>query len=278
MESSSAHADEVRKGERFRFGENWWRFLSVLNEERVTAAERSLQALTGLQRMDGKTVLDVGSGSGLFSLAACRLGGSVTSFDFDPQSVACAVELRRRYAVHDGQWTIRQGSVLDREFLAGLPDFDLVYSWGVLHHTGQMWAAIENAASRVGQGGMFAIALYNDQGIRSRVWRKIKQVHCASAPGRWLTSVVFYPLFALAQLLVDLLHGRNPVATYRSYHRSARGMSVVHDWADWLGGYPFEVATPGDVFHFMQDRGFALVTMKTTSSPGCNEFVFRRER
>src|ERR1043165_6266518 len=118
---------------RFQFGENWWRFLSVLNDERIAEAEKSLGEMLGVESLRGKSFLDIGSGSGLFSLAARRLGARVRSFDYDPQSVACAQELKRRYFADDADWMIEQGSVLDPDYIRRLGQFDIVYSWGVLH-------------------------------------------------------------------------------------------------------------------------------------------------
>src|SRR5207249_12341547 len=135
-ELERSHRQEVRKGARFEFGKNWSRFLANLTVRRIKLAEQSLRTLLDVERLDDKTFLDIGSGSGLFSLAARRLGASVHSFDFDPQAVACTAELKRRYFPDDAAWTIEEGSVLDTEYLASLDTFDVVYSWGVLHHTG----------------------------------------------------------------------------------------------------------------------------------------------
>lgn len=87
---------EIAKGQRFKFGANWKGFLAVLNEERIVLAEQSLRNMLDMD-LKGTRFLDVGSGSGLFSLAARRLGATVHSFDYDPQSVACTEELRHRY-------------------------------------------------------------------------------------------------------------------------------------------------------------------------------------
>jgi 2-polyprenyl-6-hydroxyphenyl methylase/3-demethylubiquinone-9 3-methyltransferase len=106
-----------------------------------------------IKQLDGKKFLDIGSGSGLSSLAAYRLGAKVHSFDIDSQSVACTAELRRRYCTENTDWVVEQGSVLEATYLKTLSTFDIVYSWGVLHHTGAMWLGIESAISRVGVGG-----------------------------------------------------------------------------------------------------------------------------
>ena len=133
---TSSHRAEVASGERFEFGKNWARFLAVLNEERIAEAENSLRQMLECETLQNKTFLDIGSGSGLFSLAARRLGAEVFSFDYDPNSVGCTRELRRRYFENDGQWRVEEGSALERKYLESLGKFDIVYSWGVLHHTG----------------------------------------------------------------------------------------------------------------------------------------------
>src|SRR6185437_11580112 len=159
---------EIQAGNRFRFGANWTRFLAVLDETRIADAETSLRGMLGVMDLQGRTFLDIGCGSGLFSLAARRLGAVVHSFDFDPRSAACARELKRRFFPEDSAWQIDEGSVLDSQYLDRLGKFDIVYSWGVLHHTGSMWLAFENAIGRVtyAHWALF-IAIYNDQGWKS---------------------------------------------------------------------------------------------------------------
>ena len=121
-----------------------------------------------VRRLDGRSFLDVGSGSGLFSLAARRLGAKVFSFDFDPTAVHCTRELKRRYFKDDPEWQIEEGSALDAEFLASLGRFDIVYAFGSLHHTGDMWTAIELTADRVVDGGVLYLSIYLDPGLEVR--------------------------------------------------------------------------------------------------------------
>lgn len=270
----SSFEQEVKAGDRFEFGENWKRFLSVLNDERIAEAEKSLKEMLEVENLQGKSFLDIGSGSGLFSLAAHRLGAKVYSFDYDPQSVACTQELKRRYFTDDANWTIEQGSVLDVEYLKSLGQFDIVYSWGVLHHTGAMWQALENVSLPVAQGGQLFIAIYNDQGSNSIRWRTVKQFYCSGVVGRTLVSTFFIPFFILRSLAVDIVRRQNPVLRYAEYKKS-RGMSVVHDWFDWLGGYPFEVAIPEEIFKFYRDKGFVLTNLSTArGGMENNQFAF----
>ena len=263
---------------RFSFGENWSRFLGELDESRIAQAELSLRQMLEIERLDGRSFLDVGSGSGLFSLAARRLGASVHSFDYDSQSVACAAELKRRYFPDDAVWAVEQGSVLDAEYLGRLGTWDVVYAWGVLHHTGAMWQALENVARLVRGGGQLYLAIYNDQGPASRRWLRVKQAY--NRLPSWLRWLVLWP--ALVRLwgpttVRDVLRGR-PLETWRGYAASStRGMSACRDVVDWVGGLPFEVARPEQVFDFYRDRGFVLRKLKTCGGGhGCNEFVFER--
>jgi len=268
--------EEIARGQRFEFGKNWQHFLSVLDDERIAEAERSLKDMLAVETLAGQTFLDIGSGSGLFSLAALRLGAKqVHSFDYDPQSVACTRELKRRYFPNTAHWTIERGSALDRQYLDTLGQWDIGYSWGVLHHTGDMWSALKNADLLVRRGGMLFISIYDDQRDKSRRWRRIKRLYNKGTFGRRLVSVVFIPYFILRGFAIDVLRLRNPLLDYREYKKS-RGMSKVHDWFDWLGGYPFEIAKPEEIFDYYRKRGYSLEPLVTRDG-GCNEFVFTKQ-
>ena len=275
MSSADPWKSEVSDGDRFEFGANWAAFLTGLNDERIGAAEASLKEMLDVERLDGKSFLDIGSGSGLFSLAARRLGARVTSFDYDPESVACTAELRRRFFEEDPQWTVGRGSALDPAFLASLGKFDIVYSWGVLHHTGDLWSALGNALERVGPAGRLFISIYNDQGGASRRWKRVKRLYL-NTPKR-LQLAILLPAFARlwAPIFInDALRGR-PLRSWRAY--GERGMDPWRDVVDWVGGYPFEVARPEQIFDFCRQRGFELRKLKTCAGGhGCNEFVFAR--
>lgn len=264
--------------ERFAFGRNWSNFLKVLSEDRIRHAELSLKRAFECDDLAGQRFLDIGSGSGLFSLAARRLGAQVHSFDYDADSVACTEELRARYYPNDPDWRVERGSALDRQYLVSLGPFDVVYSWGVLHHTGAMWRALEYAQIPVAPGGRLLVALYNDMGGKSRRWRTIK---------RWYTHVP-EPLQATYAILVSapnelkllaraLMRGRPAeyLAFWTERHRR-RGMSRWHDIVDWVGGYPYEVARPDEVFNFFRRHGFVLDGLTIGGGLGCSEFVFTR--
>jgi 2-polyprenyl-3-methyl-5-hydroxy-6-metoxy-1,4-benzoquinol methylase len=279
MSVSELHASEVAAGERFEFGRNWSRFLELLDDTRISRAEESLRDWLEVESLEGKSFVDIGSGSGLFSLAARRLGARVHSFDFDPQSVACTTELKRRYFPADNMWRVEEASALDPKYLATLGTFDIVYSWGVLHHTGRMWEALENVHPLVAHQGKLFIALYNDTGSQSARWHWIKRTY-NSMPD-FLKSpfalAVTGPeeLKALLRSLVTLRPGQY-VKSWTHYDER-RGMNRWRDIIDWVGGYPYEVSTPDEIFEFFKARGYTLTKMNCGNvGLGCNQFVFVR--
>jgi SAM-dependent methyltransferase len=256
----------------FRFGENWARFLTSLSDSQIEEATSAVSTLIG-RDLRHKTFLDIGSGSGLSSLAARRLGARVYSFDYDAQCVACTQDLRRRFFPSDEAWTVSQGSVLDEAFLATLGQFDFVYSWGVLHHTGKMWTAIENAGRLVRPGGLFVIGIYNFRGGRrgTATWARLKRWYC-SAP-RW-QQAAWESAYLTWDLLSMAARGRNPIRMIREYP-AVRGMTWRRDVTDWLGGYPYEAATPGEILEFVRRKlNFVLIRQNINLHLGVSEFVF----
>lgn len=265
------------KDDRFSFGENWLGFLAHLDEQRILEAERSVKALCGVERLDGKRLLDIGSGSGLFSLAARRLGAVVHSFDYDRQSVAGTQRLKDRFFPKDEAWVVEQGSVLDRAYIAKLGQFDIVYSWGVLHHTGAMYDAIANAASCVADDGVFVFALYRKT-LLCPLWTIEKRWYARTSPALQKMAQAFF----VGGLRLAFWIRRRDFDAYVKGYKSTRGMNFSHDVHDWMGGYPYESIAPGEVADFMSRLKFEHVRSNVQPDQigvfgsGCDEYVYRR--
>lgn len=266
-----AELDEMR----FGFGRNWADFVELrLSEAVIADAQAHLARLLRTQSLAGKVFLDIGCGSGIHSLAALRLGAArVVSFDYDADSVATTLKVRE-FAGAPPHWEVMQGSVLDAGFMATLPEADIVYSWGVLHHTGAMWPAVRNAAMPLKRDGVFYIALYSsDMYVRppAAYWLALKRRYNLAGPRgkRWLEW-----RYALRwHILPALAKGRNPLAVLRQY--GIRGMTYWTDVRDWLGGWPMDFASLAETTAFCAEQlGLTLVNLKT--GEGCTEYVFAR--
>jgi 2-polyprenyl-6-hydroxyphenyl methylase/3-demethylubiquinone-9 3-methyltransferase len=262
-------------GERisFSFGENWRRYLARLTPERIEQAQQSLRDSFGQAEWQGRRFLDVGCGSGLFSLCAFQLGARpVHSIDVDPNSVACAAYLRHEHVEASPDWSIELGSVLDRPFLETIEPADLVFSWGVLHHTGSLWQALENAFGLVRPGGLICVALYNHP-RRERAQMGLKRLY-NRLPRRLRPGLQL--AYAGVACGVLLARGRNPVRYIREYSKNSRGMSFWRDVADWLGGLPCEFASEGEVTDFATARGLLVEKVLVRPPGGNNEYLLRR--
>ena len=260
---------------RFGFGKNWADFVDAhFDEERIATAQTHLLRFLKLPHLNGKRFLDIGCGSGLHSLAALRAGAdSVVSFDYDGDSVATTKRLRT-FAGEPHHWQVMRGSVLDREFMLSLEPADVVYSWGVLHHTGDMWRAVENAALPMTDTGVLYIALYSSDVYLDpppEYWLRVKRRY--NRAGR-LTKRWMEWNYAWRDLIYpEMKNKRNPLRTIASYAKS-RGMSYWTDVRDWLGGYPMEFAGNSETKTFCRER-LGLELINISAGQGNTEFLFR---
>lgn len=264
----------------FAFGKNWASYASKIDDAAVVQAVTDLQRLIGGD-LAGKTFLDIGCGSGLHALAAIRLGAvRVVGVDIDADSVATSKAVLARFAPN-APATFAVHSVFDLD-TQNFGLFDVVYSWGVLHHTGDMVRAIRQAAMLVAAEGQFVLALYKKTPFCG-MWRHIKRWYTHAAPvGQARTQNAYIALLRLAARI----KGRDFDAYVRNY-ASRRGMNFYNDVHDWLGGYPYESISPAACHALLAQIGFQLerehVLMQRRWFPGllgsgCDEYIFCRIR
>jgi 2-polyprenyl-3-methyl-5-hydroxy-6-metoxy-1,4-benzoquinol methylase len=265
---------DANKDLRFEFGENWLNFIRQnFSEEKLESSRKHMLSLMGVDSLQGLSFLDIGCGSGLHSLAAARSGASpVRSFDYDPKSVE-ATRYVKEMTGAKGDWNITQGSVLDEAFLATLPRYDVVYSWGVLHHTGDVWRALANTVPLVAPGGLLYIALYAadvQKNPTPEFWLDVKKRYVAAgAFRRRLFEAWYIWRFMLGRSLI-----KTPLFIWRMLtEKRERGMNMLTDIRDWLGGWPMEFTWDADVVAFCEKAGFTPVQVRTGEA--CTEFVFR---
>ena len=260
---------------RFAFGKNWLSFVEHdFDESRLAIAEQHMLAFLAPDTLAGRRFLDIGCGSGLHSLAACHADASeVVSFDYDSDSVRATRHLRDLVGAPP-HWRIEQGSVLDPAFMDRLGQFDIVYAWGVLHHTGDQWSAIRRAAACVQPGGLLYIALYTSDVFTGKrnadFWIRIKRRY--NTGGRFVRW--YLELWYAASILGGIARQRrNPIAYVTGYKRS-RGMSFFTDVRDWVGGWPMEFSSVAEVKRFVgAELQFDLVNIATGEAN--TEYLFR---
>jgi len=268
----------VQKNERFQFGNNWVNYLDKLNTEDIEMAKFSMYKFLDEEELKNSTFLDIGSGSGLHSLVASMAGAKVYSFDFDLDSYNATLSLKEKYLPLNENWVVNQGSILDSLFLKNLPKFNIVYSWGVLHHTGEMWNSINNAIELVDNKGYFFIAIYNNQGWKSKFWWHVKFIYNKLPK---LTKKPFAIFLGIIFNLINIIKYTILLKPYTAIkpllnYKHGRGMKISNDIIDWIGGFPYEYATLNKLNIYFNLKGFEIVKFKEANSLGCHEILYKK--
>ncbi|MFA6184002.1 MAG: class I SAM-dependent methyltransferase [Parcubacteria group bacterium] len=272
------YEDTYKNKKHFSFGKNWQNFLKTLTDEKIQEAKKSLvEFLGGEDKIKDKTFVDIGSGSGLFSLAAYLLGAKeVVSVDVDDFSIACAKYLKEKNG-NPENWKITKGSALDENFIKTLGQFDIVYSWGVLHHTGEMYRAFENVIQLMKTEGVFYLAIYNKntkcilEGT-SKLWVNLKRFYNSSNVAIKKIMECVYVTYFVIGLVANL---KNPFSYIKNYS-TLRGMNFFTDIKDWLGGYPYEYASVKEIIVYFKKYNMICEKYTGVRSIGCNEFLLKK--
>jgi 2-polyprenyl-6-hydroxyphenyl methylase/3-demethylubiquinone-9 3-methyltransferase len=267
---------------RFSFGKNWLNYQQKIDTDRIAEAEADLKSVFGQDKLEGQ-LLDIGSGSGLFSRAALNLGAEVVAFDYDANAVSATRDLLSE-SPYD-TWHVEQGDITNIEYVESLGDFDYVYCWGVAHHTGDMWTAVRNCCLPVRPGGEVCIGLYNRVPENERRWntKRAKQLKRTYHRLPQILRPPFTATWAALTLAYRLKsHGELPWEVIRTYDEK-RGMSYWHDQVDWCGGWPFEAATPQEVHTFVEEEleKFTMVreNIRSTKAPtAVNVYTIQHKR
>lgn len=260
---------------RFGFGKNWEKFIkNHFSEERVQISKNHILDFLGMDNLSGKSFLDVGCGSGIHSYAILKAGASrIVSFDYDSDAVT-TTRMLKKHSGDPENWEIMQGSILDTQFISKLSAADIVYAWGVLHHTGDMWKAIDNSSLLVKKGGLLYIALYTARITipSDDFWLDKKQQY---NQGGWILKRKMELWYIWVFMLKRDIHNLPEFLERNRNHKKTRGMDLYVDIIDWLGGWPMEFADIEKVKQFCGEKlGLKLVKIKTGDAN--TEYLFQR--
>ena len=259
----------------FKFGENWKNFSNLIDNNRLKEAVTSLKKLTNKKSLNNLSFLDIGCGSGLCSLAAIQLNcKKIYAIDQDEQSIKTTKKVLQKSRFKKVKVEKKDLFTLNEK-----EKFDIVYSWGVLHHTGNMLEAIKKSTKMVSKNGMLILALYKKTKL-CNLWKIEKYIYKSSPKViQNFIKNLFIFLFKLAMILK-----RKNFSNYINDYKTKRGMDFYHDVHDWLGGYPYESISIEEISKIMDKFGYKMIRSFQVKKQigffgtGCDEYVFKLKK
>ena len=259
----------------FKFGENWKNFSNLIDNNRLKEAVTSLKKLTNKKSLNNLSFLDIGCGSGLSSLAAIQLNcKKIYAIDQDEQSIKTTKKVLQKSRFKKVKVEKKDLFTLNEK-----EKFDIVYSWGVLHHTGNMLEAIKKSTKMVSKNGMLILALYKKTKL-CNLWKIEKYIYKSSPKViQNFIKNLFIFLFKLAMILK-----RKNFSNYINDYKTKRGMDFYHDVHDWLGGYPYESISIEEISKIMDKFGYKMIRSFQVKKQigffgtGCDEYVFKLKK
>lgn len=147
--------DKLGEGEAM-LSDDWFRS----NVSRIIADE---ELLIDRSWFEGKKVLDLGCGGGRWSFGLASLGAEITAVDVNKSALRSTEEALKPFSSKKHRFILSQIETLD----AVLPNdnFDLVWSWGVIHHCSSFTKALRTAGNYVKDGGLLYLYLYGRESV-----------------------------------------------------------------------------------------------------------------
>jgi len=257
---------------KFSFGKNWQNFNKNITNKNINNSIKYFKNFTKFVNLKNKTFIDVGCGSGINSLLAIKLNAKkVLSIDIDENSVSACKLLRKKYKISNKNWIIKQVSILDTSKIKKLGKFDFIYSWGVLHHTGDMNKAFDNLFLLAKKKSYIYVSIYNKY-LTSNTWKIIKYFYASS--NNFIKKIMEKIYITIYYIGLNL--NKYSIKEYKKSFVLKRGMSFRHDIIDWLGGYPYEYLSFEDLSAIFFKKGYSILSFKKSNGVGCNEIFVKR--
>ena len=257
--------NDKREDNNFSFGKNWLHFIQNNINDSVIESSR-IDIIKWFDVKD-KSIIDIGCGSGLSSLIFNNEKAKyIYSFDYDINSVDSTLLLKNKQKIINNDWVIKQGNILDTDYIKSLGKFDIVYSWGVLHHTGDLWKAIKNAIYLSNDLIMLSlysnIANYDNDFTAKQNYNKFNELEKKKNIADYVMTVK-----QSSKKNEEILNWNTP---------SKRGMNKYNDIIDWVGGFPYEVCSTKQINQFMEENGFILIQKYDPVQQACHEWLFKK--